>query len=119
MIQSGTVSKDKLNFPIVETDENGKISITNILDGKGNEFGVSYTEYQESVATELSSINSNLSGVSSTVSKIDKSITDKIWESDITTKINDYDQTTVKDIRDRTTSVEKNITGINSTVKDI
>lgn len=119
MIQSGTVSKDKLNFPIVETDENGKISITNILDGKGNEFGVSYTEYQESVATELSSINSNLSGVSSTVSKIDKSITDKIWESDITTKINDYDQTTVKDIRDRTTSVEKNITGINSTVKDM
>lgn len=119
MIQSGTVSKDKLSFPIVETDENGKISITNILDGKGNEFGVSYTEYQESVATELSSINSNLSGVSSTVSKIDKSITDKIWESDITTKINDYDQTTVKDIRDRTTSVEKNITGINSTVKDM
>lgn len=119
MIQSGTVSKDKLNFPIVETDENGKISITNILDGKGNEFGVSYTEYQESVATELSTINSNLSGVSSTVSKIDKSITDKIWESDITTKINDYDQTTVKDIRDRTTSVEKNITGINSTVKDM
>lgn len=119
MIQSGTVSKDKLSFPIVETDENGKISITNILDGKGNEFGVSYTEYQESVATELSSINSNLIGVSSTVSKIDKSITDKIWESDITTKINDYDQTTVKDIRDRTTSVEKNITGINSTVKDM
>lgn len=119
MIQSGTVSKDKLSFPIVETDENGKISITNILDGKGNEFGVSYTEYQESVATELSSINSNLSGVSSTVSKIDKSITDKIWESDITTKINDYDQTTVKDIRDRTTFVEKNITGINSTVKDM
>lgn len=119
MIQSGTVSKDKLSFPIVETDENGKISITNILDGKGNEFGVSYTEYQESVATELSSINSNLSGVSSTVSKIDKSITDKIWKSDITTKINDYDQTTVKDIRDRTTSVEKNITGINSTVKDM
>lgn len=119
MIQSGTVSKDKLNFPIVETDENGKISITNILDGKGNEFGVSYTEYQESVATELSSINSNLSGVSSTVSKIDKSITDKIWESDITTKINDYDQTTVKNIRDKTTSVEKNITGINSTVKDM
>lgn len=119
MIQSGTVSKDKLSFPIVETDENGKISITNILDGKGNEFGVSYTEYQESVATELSSINSNLSGVSSTVSKIDKSITDKIWGSDIATKINDYDQTTVKDIRDRTTSVEKNITGINSTVKDM
>lgn len=119
MIQSGTVSKDKLSFPIVETDENGKISITNILDGKGNEFGASYTEYQESVATELSTINSNLSGVSSTVSKIDKSITDKIWESDITTKINDYDQTTVKDIRDRTTSVEKNITGITSTVKDM
>lgn len=119
MIQIGTVSKDKLSFPIVETDENGKISITNILDGKGNEFGASYTEYQESVATELSTINSNLSGVSSTVSKIDKSITDKIWESDITTKINDYDQTTVKDIRDRTTSVEKNITGITSTVKDM
>lgn len=119
MIQSGTVSKDKLSFPIVETDENGKISITNILDGKGNEFGVSYTEYQESVATELSTINNNLSGVSSTVSKIDKSIADKIWESDITTKINDYDQTTVKDIRDRTTSVEKNITGITSTVKDM
>ena len=50
MIAEGTIEKGKLGFPIVETDENGKVSITEILDGNGNAFGVTFTEMQSTIA---------------------------------------------------------------------
>ena len=57
MIAEGTILKDKLGFPVVDKDENGNIngtiSITNILDGSGGEFGAVFTEMQNTVA-ELS-----------------------------------------------------------------
>lgn len=49
MIADGSLAKEKLNFPIVETDENGKVSITQILDPDGGSLGVSYKEMQNSV----------------------------------------------------------------------
>lgn len=49
MIADGSLAKEKLNFPIVETDENGKVSITQILDADGGSLGVSYKEMQTSV----------------------------------------------------------------------
>lgn len=49
MLGDNQISKNKLNFPLVETDENGKISITEISDGSGGSFGVKYTEFTESV----------------------------------------------------------------------
>lgn len=50
MIAEGTIEKDKLGFPIIDTDENGKVSITDIKDGSGKEFGVIFTEMQSAVA---------------------------------------------------------------------
>ena len=60
MISNDTISKSKLNFPIVETDKNGNISIKNILDGSGNLFGVKYTEYQNSINESLKNLNSKI-----------------------------------------------------------
>ena len=60
MISNDTISKSKLNFPIVETDKNGNISIKNILDGSGNLFGVKYTEFQNSTNESLKNLNSKI-----------------------------------------------------------
>lgn len=60
MISNDTISKSKLNFPIVETDKNGNISIKNILDGSGNLFGVKYTEFQNSTNESLENLNSKI-----------------------------------------------------------
>ena len=56
MVHDGTLSKSKLGFPIVDTDENGNISITNIKDGTGNNFGVEYTNFKNNTQTALDDI---------------------------------------------------------------
>ena len=61
MISDNTISKSKLNFPIIETDENGKISITQIKDGNGNEFGFTYNEFQESTKSSLNELDNKIS----------------------------------------------------------
>lgn len=71
MIKDATLSKSKLNFPIVETDENGKVSITEILDGNGNAFGVSYKEFQDSVSTGFSSLNNSITSLSGIVESVE------------------------------------------------
>lgn len=71
MIKDNTVSKSKLNFPIVETDENGKVSITEILDGNGNEFGISYKDFQDSVTNGFSSVNNSIASLSGLVASVE------------------------------------------------
>ena len=71
MLKDDSISKDKLNFPIVETDENGKVSITEILDGNGNEFGISYQEFQDSVNNGFASINNSISSLSGSVATVE------------------------------------------------
>lgn len=61
MISDNTISKSKLDFPIIETDENGKISITQIKDGNGNEFGFTYNEFQESTKSSLNELDNKIS----------------------------------------------------------
>lgn len=61
MISDNTISKSKLDFPIIETDENGKISITQIKDGNGNEFGFTYNEFQESTKNSLNELDNKIS----------------------------------------------------------
>lgn len=60
MISDETISKSKLNFPIVETDENGNVSITHIIDGSGNSFGIKYVEFQESTNASIKRLNSKI-----------------------------------------------------------
>lgn len=82
----------------------------------------------ERVATTLS--NNNIiysdavcdvvtSGLVFDVDRNSNAITSKVWESDITTKINEYDGSTGKSIRDRVTKTETDISGINTTISDI
>lgn len=62
----------------------------------------------------VETLTQTMSGVESTVNKVDKAITDKVWQTDITS----YDQSTVQSIRDRVTKTETDINGITSTVSD-
>lgn len=57
MITDGTIQKSKLGFQIVDTDENGMISITDVKDGSGGNFGVSYTTFQQNTTQSLSDLS--------------------------------------------------------------
>ena len=60
MITDGTIQKSKLGFQIVDTDENGKISITDVKDGSGGNFGVSYTTFQQNTSEALSDLRQDI-----------------------------------------------------------
>ena len=62
---------------------------------------------------------STMDGVISEVDKANLAITNKVWQTDITTSINSYDGSTGKDIRDRMTNVEQDLDGITQQVLDI
>ena len=73
----------------------------------------------EDIQFQITTVTETISGVSSKVDANEKSITDKVWQSDITTTIDNYDGTTGKKIRDRVTSVEQDIGGITTVITDI
>lgn len=60
MIQTSSISKNQLNFPIVDTDENGNISITNIKDGTGGNFGVEYTSFKNNTESALTDLDDKI-----------------------------------------------------------
>lgn len=76
-------------------------------------------DIRESIDTEFTEVKNTISGIDQKVDKANKSITDKVWQSDITETVNNYDNTTVKKVRDRVTTVEQDISTINSTVQDM
>ena len=67
----------------------------------------------------IDEITTSISGVESKVDSVEKSITDKVWQSDITTQINNYDNTTVKIIRDQVAETQTSLGEIQSTVSDV
>ena len=60
MLGDKSVSKDKLNFPIVEANAQGGVDITQIYDGKGGLWGVEYTTFKESVNSTLDNFDSQM-----------------------------------------------------------
>lgn len=90
-------------------------SVTNILDQQT----VTVLTVADDIKPIITEITTTMSGVSQKVDAVEKSITDKVWQSDITTQINNYDNTTVKIIRDQITEQEQTITGIQTTVSDV
>lgn len=60
MIDDGTIQKSKLGFHIVDTDANGKISITDIKDGSGGDFGVSYTTFTQNTNDAISGLSDDI-----------------------------------------------------------
>lgn len=73
----------------------------------------------EGLKQEITNIKSQISGVSTKVDAVEKSITDKVWQSDITTEINNYDNTSVKTIRDQVSEQKTEIGKISSAVSDV
>ena len=60
MLGENEISKNKLNFPIVKTDENGKVSITEILDGNGDQFGIKYQEFQDTITSTTTNLDKKI-----------------------------------------------------------
>lgn len=90
-------------------------SVTNILDQQA----VTVLNYIDDIKPIITEITTTMSGVSQKVDAVEKTIINKVWQTDITTQINNYDNTTTKIIRDRVTQVEQDIDGITSSVSDI
>lgn len=73
----------------------------------------------EGIKSEITEMKKTMSGISSNLDAVNKKFTDKVWQTDITTQINNYDGTTVNSIRDRVTKTEKDINGITNIVSDV
>ena len=73
----------------------------------------------DGVNEKIKEITETISGVSSKVDAVNKSITDKVWQSDITNSIDNYDKTTIKIIRDQQAEQKTTVKGITTTVSDI
>lgn len=73
----------------------------------------------DSIKPIITEITTTMSGVQTQVDSVEKSITDKVWQTDISTSINEYDGSTVKSIRDRVASTETDISGIKTTLSDV
>lgn len=78
MIQSGTINKDRLSFPIIEANEHGGVDITQIYDGKGNLWGIQYNQFKETVSSGLNDVTSGLNDVTSGLGELDQKIENSI-----------------------------------------
>lgn len=73
----------------------------------------------DSIKPIITEITTTMSGVQTQVDSVEKSITDKVWQDDITNSINNYDSTITESIRSRVSQVEQDVNGIKSTVSDV
>lgn len=63
MINNATITKDKLGFQIIEPNEQGGIDITNIYDGKGNQWwGIEKTTITNDYTKQIKNITDTLTG---------------------------------------------------------
>ena len=85
---------------------------------KGN-IATDWTPAPEDVDSQIQSLVKTTSETSSVVNKLNQSITNKVWQSDITNSVNNYDNSTGKAIRDRLTKTETSLSGVTSTVSDM
>lgn len=76
-------------------------------------------DVKEDLESQIEEVKSTVSGVSSKVDAVEKSITNKVWQDDITDAINTYDGSTTQILRDRVTEVEQDIDGLTTKVSDV
>ena len=102
MISNNTISKDKINFPIIEPNAQGGVDITQIYDGKGNKWGVESTQFAKDIIkfkedsekhqqqtdtsvgvlnNRIESIENSITGIETVVDKENKTIKDAVWEN--------------------------------------
>lgn len=67
----------------------------------------------------IEEITTTMQGLENKVDNVEQSITNKVWQTDITNAVNNYDKSTVKTIRDQVSQQKITIDGIQQTVKDV
>ena len=70
MLCDKSVSKDKLNFPIVEANEQGGVDITQIYDGKGGLWGAEYTKTMTSVNNSLDQLTQDIANLNTAIDSV-------------------------------------------------
>lgn len=70
MLGDQSISKDKLNFPIVEANEQGGVDITQIYDGKGGLWGVEYTKTMTSVNNSLDQLTQDIANLNTAIDSV-------------------------------------------------
>ncbi|MDD3338425.1 MAG: hypothetical protein PHS82_06160 [Lachnospiraceae bacterium] len=85
---------------------------------KGNK-ATDWTPAPEDIQDQITTITETVAGVSRKTDDVANKITDKIWQTDVDTSVNQYDQTVGKSIRDRETKTESDIDVIKSTISDV
>lgn len=102
MINNATITKDKLGFQIIEPNEQGGIDITNIYDGKGNQWwGIEKTTITDDYTKQIKNVTDTLTG-------------------QIETKVSNIQY--LKDqesIRTDFSDIKQNVSGITSTVSSM
>lgn len=90
-------------------------SVTKLLDRQS----ITILKDIDNLKPEITEIKTSISGVDSKVDAVNKSITNKVWNSDITTAINNYDGSTVKIIRDQVAEQKVELGKITNKVSDV
>lgn len=70
MLGDKSISKDKLNFPIIEANDQGGVDITQIYDGKGNLWGVEYTKTMTSVNNSLDQLTQDIANLNTAIDSV-------------------------------------------------
>ena len=117
-----TISTDWMRYIFYKIPLNCQVLFTQgeyFIYGAKLESGNKVTDWTaapEDIQNQFTMITNTISGVSSKVDNVEKSIVNKVWQTDITSKINEYNNTTVKEIVDRVTKTETDINGVTTTV---
>ena len=102
MINNATITKDKLGFQIIEPNEQGGIDITNIYDGKGNQWwGIEKTTITDDYTNQIKNVTDTLTG------QIETKVSNTQYLKD------------QESIRTDFSDIKQNVSGITSTVSSM
>lgn len=102
MINNTTITKDKLGFQIIEPNEQGGIDITNIYDGKGNQWwGIEKTTITDDYTKQIKNVTDTLTG------QIETKVSNTQYLKD------------QESIRTDFSDIKQNVSGITSTVSSM
>lgn len=102
MINNATITKDKLGFQIIEPNEQGGIDITNIYDGKGNQWwGIEKTNITDDYTKQIKNVTDTLTG------QIETKVSNTQYLKD------------QESIRTDFSDIKQNVSGITSTVSSM
>lgn len=102
MINNATITKDKLGFNIIEPNEQGGIDITNIYDGKGNQWwGIEKISITDDYTAQIKNVTDTLAG------EIEQKVSNTQYLTD------------QEAIHTQYSELKQDVSGISSTVSDM